>query len=177
MVVGIAAACAAAMVKADGNGAVFALGVGMQKVKMLMHKVMSDAKVQDCGSLELTPHKLSLSLVALAKDPSVMAFAAKLRVSCPFHKLFMEAQEALFKGCVGATPLSQGTKMPIARVMSMTDQKWFECDLDINYFWDNIGFKNVDFNNLCASPDGAVNFTKAKLPEHPYNCWAESLRE
>ncbi|KIM55636.1 hypothetical protein SCLCIDRAFT_1149455, partial [Scleroderma citrinum Foug A] len=138
MVVGIAAACAAAMVKADGNGTVFALGVGVQKVKMLMHKVMSDAKVQDCGSLELTPHKLSLSLVALAKDPSVMAFAAKLRVSCPFHKLFMEAQEALFKGCVGATPLSQGTKMPIARVMSMTDRKWFECDLDINYFWDNI---------------------------------------
>ena len=45
MAVGIAAARAADMVKANGNGAMVALSIGMQKAKMLMHKVMSDAKV------------------------------------------------------------------------------------------------------------------------------------
>ena len=83
-------------------------------------------------------HKLIDSLVALAKDPSVMVFAAKLRVSCAFHMLLMEAQEVLFKEHAGATPLSKGTKTPIAQVMSTTDGKWLERDLDINYCWDNI---------------------------------------
>ena len=266
MAVGIAAARAAAMVKADGNSAMVALGVGVQKAKMLMRKVMSDAKVSSglwiagINSPQAVTvageHELVDALVAFAKDPSVMVFAAKLRASCAFHTPLMEAQEALFKDRVGATPLSQGTKTPIARVMSTTDGKWLERDLDIDYCWDNIrrpvlfgtainkmvtdegangilfleiaphpvlksyieqcggecislvrcpnpkvpaqntgkhyqflegignlissGFKNVDFNRHCASPDGTANFTKAKLPEYPYNkshCWAESLRE
>ena len=146
--------------------------------------------------------------------------------------------------------LSQGTKLHIAWVMSMTDGKWLKCNLDIDYCWDNIccpmlfgiainkmvtdegtngilflkiaphpvlksyikqcsgecislvhcpnpkvpaqntaehyqflegignlissGFKNVNFNRLCALPDGMVNFTKAKLPEYPYNKSVES---
>ncbi|KAL4075275.1 hypothetical protein V8B97DRAFT_2022271 [Scleroderma yunnanense] len=266
MAVGIAAARAAAMIQAEGNGAMVALGVGVQKAKTLMRKVLSDAKVTSglwiagINSPQAVTvageHELIDALVALAKDPSVMVFAAKLRVSCAFHTPLMEAQEELFKERVGATPLSQGTKTPIARVMSTTDGKWLERDLDIDYCWDNIrrpvlfgtainkmvtdegangivfleiaphpvlksyieqcggesislvrrpnpkvpaqntgehyqflegignllssGFKNVDFNKLCASPEGVVNFTKVKLPEYPYNksiCWAESLRD
>ncbi|KAG6333238.1 hypothetical protein ID866_5853, partial [Astraeus odoratus] len=262
MAVGIAAARAAAMVQAEGNGAMVALGVGVQKAKTLMRKVLSDAKVSSglwiagINSPQAVTvagkHELVDALVELAKDPSVMVFAAKLRVSCAFHTPLMEAQEALFKERVAATPLSQGTKTPVARVMSTTDGKWLDRDLDINYCWDNIrrpvlfgtainkivtqegangvafleiaphpvlkayieqcggepislirrpnpkvpaqntgehyqflegignllstGFKNVDFNLLCASPEGATDFTKAKLPEYPYNksaCWAD----
>ena len=101
MVVGIAAARVATMVKADGNSAVVVLGVGVQKVKTLMHKVMSDAKVSSglwiagVNSPQAVTvageHELINALVALAKDPIVMVFAAKLRVSCTFHMLFMEA--------------------------------------------------------------------------------------
>ena len=42
------------------------------------------------------------------------------------------------------------------------------------------GFKNIDFNKLCPLPDGVADFTKAKLPEYPYNkshCWAEYLHD
>ena len=41
------------------------------------------------------------------------------------------------------------------------------------------GFKNIDFNKLRASPDGAGNFTKTQLPEYLYNkshCWTEFSR-
>ncbi|KAG6379792.1 thiolase-like protein [Boletus reticuloceps] len=39
------------------------------------------------------------------------------------------------------------------------------------------GFKNVDFDKLCASPDSTSEFVKAKLPDYQYNkshCWMES---
>ncbi|EGN96333.1 hypothetical protein SERLA73DRAFT_186037 [Serpula lacrymans var. lacrymans S7.3] len=42
------------------------------------------------------------------------------------------------------------------------------------------GFKRVDFDKLCASPDGQNDFVKPKLPNYPYNksyCWAESAGE
>ena len=243
-----------------------ALGVGVQRAKTLMRKVLSDAKVSSnlwkagINSPQAVTvageHEVINALVALAKVPSVMVFASKLRVSCAFHTSLMETQEALFKERVGATPLSWGTKIPIARVMSTTDGKWLERDLGINYCWDNIrrpvffgtainkmvtdegangivfleiaphpvlkayiekcggesislvhrpnpkvsarntgehyqflegignllssGFKNIDFNKLRASPDGAADFTKAKLPEYLYNkshCWVESSRD
>ena len=115
MAVSIAAAHVAAKVKADGNGAMVALSVGMQKAKMMMRKVMSGAKVSSglwitgINSLKAVTvageHELIDGLVALAKDPSVMVFATKLRVSCAFHTPLMEAQEALFKDRVGATPV------------------------------------------------------------------------
>ncbi|KAI6009612.1 putative nonribosomal peptide synthetase [Pisolithus orientalis] len=249
MAVGIATARAAAMVQAEGNGAMVALGVGAQKAKTVIRKVLSDAKVPSglwiAGRSELVD-----ALEAYAKDPSVKVFAAKLRVTCAFHTPLMEAQEALFKERVAGTSLSQGTMAPIAKVMSTTDGKWLDRDLDVNYCWDNIrrpvlfgtainkivtdesangvvfleiaphpvlkayieqclirrpnpkvpaqntgehyqflegignllgtGFKNVDFNQLCASPEGTTDFTKAKLPEYPYNksyCWAESASD
>ena len=108
MAVSIAAACVAAKVKVDGNGAMVALGVGMQKAKMMMCKVMSGAKVSSglwiagINSLQAVTvageHKLINGLVALAKDPSVMVFATKLQVSCAFHMLLMEAQELTLQG-------------------------------------------------------------------------------
>ncbi|KAG6329744.1 hypothetical protein ID866_9345, partial [Astraeus odoratus] len=263
MAVGIAIARAAAMVQAEGNGAMVALGVGVQKAETLMHKVLSDAKVS--GGLWIAginspqavtiagKHELVDALVELAQNRSVRVSAAKLRVSCAFHTPLMEPQEALFKERVAATPLSQGTKTPVAHVMSTTDGKWLDRDLDVNYCWDNIcrpvlfgtainkivtqegangvafleiaphpvlkayieqcggkplslicrpssmvpshntgehyqfleaignllriGFKNVDFSKLCASPEGVTDFIKAKLPEYPYSkstCWTES---
>ncbi|KAG6329538.1 hypothetical protein ID866_9551, partial [Astraeus odoratus] len=263
MAVGIAVARAAAMVQAEGNGTMVALGVGVQKAETLMRKVLSDAKVS--GGLWIAginspravtvagKHELVDALVELSQNRSVRVFAAKLRVSCAFHTPLMEPQEALFKERVAATPLSQGTKTPVARVMTTTDGKWLHRDPDVNYCWDNIcrpvlfgtaidkivtqegtngvafleiaphpvlkayieqcggepislicrpspvvpaqntgeqyqfleaignllriGFKNVDFSQLCASPEGVTDFIKAKLPEYPYSkstCWTES---
>ncbi|KAI6098831.1 putative nonribosomal peptide synthetase [Pisolithus croceorrhizus] len=248
MAVGIATARAAAMIKAEGNGAMVALGVSSG---LWIAGINSPQAVTVAGR-----HELVDALEAYAKDPSVKIFAAKLRVTCAFHTPLMEVQETLFKERVGATPLSQGTKTPIAKVMSTTDGKWLDRDLDVNYCWDNIrrpvlfgtainkivtdesadgvvfleiaphpvlkayieqcggepislirrpnpkvpaqntgeyyqflegvgnllstGFKNVDFNQLCASPEGAMDFAKTKLPEYPYNkshCWAESASD
>lgn len=266
MTIGIAAARAAAMITAEGNGAMVALGVGVQKAKTLIRKVLSEAKVSEglwiagINSPQAVTvagkHELVDALMNLAKDPNVKVFAAKLRVSCAFHTPLMEAQEEIFKERVHVTPLSRGTKPPVARVMSTTDGKWLERDLDINYCWDNIrcpvlfgtainklvtdqgrndvvfleiaphpvlkayieqcggepvslvrrpnpkvpaqntgehyqflegignllstGFKNVDFDKLCASPEGATDFVKSKLPAYPYNksyCWSESAQE
>ncbi|KAH7890103.1 putative nonribosomal peptide synthetase [Phlebopus sp. FC_14] len=266
MAVGIAVARAAAMNRAEGNGAMVALGVGVQKAKTMIRKVLSKAKVSSglwiagINSPQAVTvagtHELIDAMVELANDPDAKVFAAKLRVGCAFHTPLMEAQEELFKQKIAETPLSQGTKTPVARVMSTTDGKWLDRDMDINYCWDNIrrpvlfgtainklitdesaegivfleiaphpvlkayieqcggesvslirrpnpkvpaqntgehyqllegignllssGFKNVDFDKLCASPDGATDFFKSKLPEYPYNksySWAESARE
>ncbi|KAF9228933.1 putative nonribosomal peptide synthetase [Gyrodon lividus] len=266
MAIGIAVARAAAMKRAEGNGAMVALGVGVQKAKTMIRTVLSQAKVSSglwiagINSPQAVTiagtHELIDAMVELANDPNAKVFAAKLRVTCAFHTPLMEPQEELFKKRVTETPLSQGTKPPVARVMSTTDGKWLDRDLDINYCWDNIrcpvlfgtainklltdesaegllfleiaphpvlkayieqcggepvslirrpnpkvpaqntgehyqllegignllsaGFKNVDFNKLCASPDGAADFIKAKLPEYAYNksyCWGESASE
>ena len=263
MAVGIAVARAAAMTRAEGNGAMVALGVGVQKAKTMIRKVLSRAKatsglwIAGINSPQAVTvagtHELIDALVELANDPNAKVFAAKLRVTCAFHTPLMEPQEQLFKERVSATPLGQGTKTPFARVMSTTDGKWLDRDLDINYCWDNIrrpvlfgtainkiisdegpdgvrfmeiaphpvlkayleqcggepitlirrpnpkvpaqntgehyqllegignllstGFKNLDFDKLCAAPDGTTDFVKAKLPEYPYNksrCWMES---
>ncbi|KAF9241407.1 putative nonribosomal peptide synthetase [Melanogaster broomeanus] len=266
MAIGIAVARAAAMTSAEGNGAMVALGVGVQKAKTMIRTVLARAKVSSglwiagINSPQAVTiagtHELVDAMVELANDPDAKVFAAKLRVSCAFHTPLMEPQEALFKARVAETPLAQGTKTPVARVMSTTDGKWLDRDLDINYCWDNIrcpvlfgtainkliadegadglqfleiaphpvlkayieqcggepvslirrpnpkvptqntgehyqllegignllsaGFKNVDFSKLCASPGGAMDFTKARLPEYAYNksyCWGESASE
>lgn len=263
MAIGIAVARAAAMTRAEGNGAMVALGVGVQRAKTMIRKVLSRAKatsglwIAGINSPQAVTvagtHGLIDAIIELANDHDAKVFAAKLRVTCAFHTPLMEPQEQLFKERVAATPLSQGTKIPFARVMSTTDGKWLDRDLDISYCWDNIrrpvlfgaainriisdqgpdgvrfleiaphpvlkayleqcggesitlirrpnpkvpaqntgehyqllegignllssGFKNVDFDKLCASPNGATNFVKAKLPEYAYNkshCWKES---
>ncbi|EIW85840.1 hypothetical protein CONPUDRAFT_80229 [Coniophora puteana RWD-64-598 SS2] len=263
MAVGIAVARAAAMTKAEGNGAMVALGVGVQKAKVMIRKVFSKYKVTSglwiagINSPQAVTvagtHELIDAMVELAADPDAKVFAAKLRVGCAFHTPLMEPQEELFKSRMADTPLAQGTKTPIARVMSTTDGRWLERDLDIDYCWDNIrrpvlfgtamnkmiadhgadgllfleiaphpvlkayieqcggepvslirrpnpkvpaqntgehfqfleglgnllaqGYKKVEFNKLCASPEGAEEFYKPKLPDYPYNkslCWAES---
>ncbi|KIK92693.1 hypothetical protein PAXRUDRAFT_146735 [Paxillus rubicundulus Ve08.2h10] len=266
MAIGIAVARAAAMVRAEGNGAMVALGVGVQRAKTMIRTVLSQTKVSSglwiagINSPQAVTiagtHELVDAMVELANDPDAKVFAAKLRVTCAFHTPLMEPQEELFKQRVAETPLSHGTKTPVARVMSTTDGKWLERDLDIDYCWDNIrrpvlfgtainklitdegadgllfleiaphpvlkayieqcggepvslirrpnpkvpaqntgehyqmlegvgnllsaGFKNVDFDKLCASPDGAADFSKSKLPEYAYNksyCWSESPNE
>lgn len=263
MAVGIAVARAVAMTRAEGNGAMVALGVSVQKAKVMVRKVLSRAKttsglwIAGINSPQAVTvagtHELIDAIFQLANDPNARVFAAKLRVTCAFHTPLMESQEQPFKELVAATPLSQGTKTPFARVMSTTDGNWLERDLDMNYCWDNIrrpvlfgtainkiisdegpdgvrfleiaphpvlkgyieqcggesitlirrpnsktpaqntgehyqvlegignllstGFKHVDFDKLCASPDGATDFMRAKLPEYAYNksqCWAES---
>jgi len=263
MAIGIAVARAAAMTRAEGNGAMVALGVGVQKAQTMVRKVFSQAKatsglwIAGINSPQAVTvagtHELIDAIVELANDPNAKVFAAKLRVTCAFHTPLMEPQEQLFKERAAATPLGQGTKIPFARVMSTTDGKWLDRDLDINYCWDNIhrpvlfgtaidkiisdegpdgvrfleiaphpvlkayithcggepitlirrpnpkvpaqntgenyqllegignllstGFQDVDFNKLCASPDGVADFVKAKLPDYMYNksrCWKES---
>ncbi|KAG9317960.1 hypothetical protein JVU11DRAFT_12 [Chiua virens] len=245
--VGIAVARAAAMTRAEGNGTMVALGVSVQKAKKMIRKVLSQAKTS--SGLWIAWNQLSSS-GHCGRDK---VFAAKLRVTCAFHTPLMEPQEQVFKEQVAATPLSRGTKTPIARVMSTTDGKWLDRAMDVNYCWDNIrrpvlfgtainkiisdagtdgvrfleiaphpvlkayleqcggepislirrpnlkvpeqntgehyqllegignllstGFKNVDFDKLCVSPGGAVDFVDARLPEYPYNksyCWQES---
>lgn len=263
MAIGIAVARAAAMNRAEGNGAMVALGVGVQTAKAMIRKVLSRAKatsglwIAGINSPQAVTiagtHELIDAIIELANDPGAKVFAAKLRVSCAFHTPLMESEEQIFKERIAATPLIRGTKTPFARVMSSTDGKWLDRDLDINYCWDNIrrpvlfgtainkivsdegpdgvqfleiaphpvlkayieqcrgepftlirrpnpktpaqntgehyqllegignllstGFKNVDFDKLCASPDGTTDFVRAKLPEYAYNksyCWAES---
>ncbi|KIJ05443.1 hypothetical protein PAXINDRAFT_103786, partial [Paxillus involutus ATCC 200175] len=148
MAVGVAVARAAAMAHAEGNGAMVALGVGVQKAKTMIRKVLrqegvvtglwiaginSPEAVTVAGTDELID-----ALVRLAKDPAQTVFAAKLRVGCAFHTPLMEPQEELFK--LYARPVfADGTGKNIrARVMSTNDGRWLDRDLDLNYCWDNI---------------------------------------
>jgi len=51
----------------------------------------------------------------------------------------MEQQEEFFKERAAAPPLGQGIKTPfVCVIMSTTDRRWLDRDLDINYCWDNI---------------------------------------
>ncbi|EIW85667.1 FabD lysophospholipase-like protein, partial [Coniophora puteana RWD-64-598 SS2] len=148
MAVGIAVARAAAMTRAEGNGAMVALGVGVQKAKTMIRKVFSQYKVTEglwiagINSPQAVTvagtHELIDAMVELANDPNAKVFAAKLRVGCAFHTPLMEPQEELFKSKVLETPLAHGTNAPVARVMSTTDGKWLDRELDVNYCWDNI---------------------------------------
>ncbi|EGN96479.1 hypothetical protein SERLA73DRAFT_59775, partial [Serpula lacrymans var. lacrymans S7.3] len=147
MAVGIAVARSAAMTKAEGNGAMVALGVGVQKAKAMMRKVLSKAKaasglwIAGINSPQAVTvagtHELIDAMVELANDPKDKIFAAKLRVGCAFHTPLMEPQEELFKSLM-QEPLGKGTNKPVARVMSTADGKWLDRDLDIDYCWDNI---------------------------------------
>ncbi|KAF9219105.1 putative nonribosomal peptide synthetase [Gyrodon lividus] len=146
--VGIAVARAAAMLHAEGNGAMVALGAGTQKTKAMIRKVLRQAGVisglwiAGINSPEAVTvagkRELIDALIQLAKDPAQPIFAAKLRVGCAFHTPLMEAQEELFK--THARPVfADGTGRNIrARVMSTSDGRWLDRDLDLDYCWDNI---------------------------------------
>jgi acyl transferase domain-containing protein len=138
--VGIAVGRAAAMTQAEGNGGMVALGVGVQKAKLMIKKVLARAGVETglwiaginspkavtiAGQIELID-----LMVEVAADPSDKVFAAKLRVTCAFHTPLMEAQENVFKDFVKGALTA--TREPVAKVMSTVDGKWLERDLDVH---------------------------------------------
>lgn len=193
MAIGIAVARAAAMTRAEGNGAMVALGVGVQKAKTMVHKVLSQAKaasglwIAGINSPQAVTvagcHELIDAIIELANHPNSKIFAAKLRVTCAFHTPLMESQERLFKERIAETPLSQETKTPFARVMSTTDGKWLERDLDINYCWDNIRHP-VLFGtaiNKIVSDEGPDGVRFLEIAPHPVlkayieQCGGESI--
>ncbi|KAF8439415.1 hypothetical protein L210DRAFT_3646183 [Boletus edulis BED1] len=105
------------MTCAEGSGAMAALGVSIQKAKVMIRKVLLHAKAM--SGLWIT---------------GINSFQA---VTCAFHTPFMEWQEQLFKEWIAVTPLSQGTKTHFVSVTSMTDGRWLDRDLNISY-WYNI---------------------------------------
>ncbi|KIK85335.1 hypothetical protein PAXRUDRAFT_831969 [Paxillus rubicundulus Ve08.2h10] len=146
--VGVAVARGAAMVHAEGNGAMVALGVGIQKARTIIRKVLRQAGavtglwIAGINSPEAVTvagkHELIDALVLLAKDCAQPVFTAKLRVGCAFHTPLMEAQEELFKSCARPVFANSTGKSIRARVMSTNDGRWLDRDLDLNYCWDNI---------------------------------------
>ncbi|KAH9923014.1 putative nonribosomal peptide synthetase [Amylocystis lapponica] len=161
--------------RAEGNGSMVALGVGVQRAKVLIKKVLEKAGASDglwvaginspkavtlAGRTELVD-----AMVELAADPADKVFAAKLRVTCAFHTPLMEPQEETFKDLMKSA-LTE-TREPTARVMSTVDGKWLERTLDIDYCWDNIR-KPVLFGtaiNKIVSDVGDVLFLE--VAPHP----------
>ena len=175
--VGIAVGRAAAMTQAEGNGGMVALGVGVQKAKLMIKKVFARAGV-DSGlwiaginspkAVTIAgQHELIDLMIEVAADPSDKVFAAKLRVSCAFHTPLMEAQEDLFKDFVKGALTT--TREPVAKVMSTVDGKWLERDLDVQYCWDNIR-QPVLFGtalNKIVQELGAENVSFLEIAPHP----------
>ena len=175
--VGIAVGRAAAMTQAEGNGGMVALGVGVQKAKLMIKKVLARGGVDSglwiaginspkavtiAGRLELID-----LMVEVAADPSDRVFAAKLRVTCAFHTPLMEAQENIFKDFVRGALTA--THEPIAKVMSTVDGKWLDRDLDVQYCWDNIR-QPVHFGtalNKIVQELGAENVSFLEIAPHP----------
>ena len=175
--VGIAVGRAAAAAKAEGNGGMVALGVGVQKAKLMIKKVFAQACVDSglwiasinspkavtiAGQLELID-----LMVEVAADPTDRVFAAKLRVTCAFHTPLMEAQQDVFKDFVKG--VLTATNEPIAKVMSTVDGNWLERDLDIQYCWDNIR-QPVLFGaalNKIVQELGAENVSFLEIAPHP----------
>jgi acyl transferase domain-containing protein len=175
--VGIAISRATAMTQAEGNGGMVALGVGVQKAKLMIKKVFARAGVENglwiagINSPKAVTiageHELIDLMVEVAADPSDKVFAAKLRVSCAFHTPLMETQENLFKDLVGKALTA--TKPPTAKVMSTVDGKWLERDLDVQYCWDNIR-QPVLFGtalNKIVQELGADNVAFLEIAPHP----------
>ena len=144
--VGLAVGRAAAMTQAEGNGGMVALGVGVQKAKLMIKKVLARAGV-DSGLWIAginSPRAVSIAgelelidlMVQVADDPADKVFAIKVRVTCAFHTPLMGAQENDFKNF--AKGVLTATHEPIAKVMSSVDGKWLERDMDVQYCWDNI---------------------------------------
>lgn len=143
--VGIAVARAETMVKADGNGSMAALGVGLQKAVPLINKVLRNAKtttglwiagihsplaVTIAGRQELVD-----ILVKEALDSKV--FVQKLRVGCAFHTALMDPQEELFRNLFNSMSLSKVCS-PDIRAASTVHGDWLDRNLDVDYWWDNI---------------------------------------
>ena len=175
--VGIAVGRAAAMTQAEGNGGMVALGVGVQKAKLMIKRVFARAGV-DSGlwiaginspkAVTIAgQHELIDLMVEVAADPSDKVFAAKLRVTCAFHTPLMEPQENVFKDFVKGALTATGE--PIAKVMSTVDGKWLERDLDVQYCWDNIR-QPVLFGtalNKIVQELGAENVSFLEIAPHP----------
>jgi len=175
--VGIAVGRAAAMTQAEGNGGMVALGVGVQKAKLMIKKVFARAGV-DSGlwiaginspkAVTIAgQHELVNLMIEVAADPADKVFAAKLRVTCAFHTPLMEVQENLFKDFVKGAITA--TREPIAKVMSTVDGKWLERDLDVQYCWDNIR-QPVLFGtalNKIVQELGTENVSFMEIAPHP----------
>ena len=175
--VGIAVGRAAAMARAEGNGGMVALGVGVQKAKLMIKKVFSRAGV-DSGlwiaginspkAVTIAgQHELIDLMVEVAADPADKVFAAKLRVSCAFHTPLMGAQESVFKDFLKGAFTT--VREPVAKVMSTVDGKWLERDLDVQYCWDNIR-QPVLFGtalNKIVQELGAENVSFLEIAPHP----------
>ena len=175
--IGIAVGRAAAMTQAEGNGGMVALGVGVQKAKLMIKKVFARAGV-DSGlwiaginspkAVTIAgQHELVDLMVKVATDPADRVFAVKLRVTCAFHTPLMEAQEKTFKDFVKSALTT--THEPIAKVMSTVDGKWLERDLDVQYCWDNIR-QPVLFGtalNKIVQELGAENVSFLEIAPHP----------
>jgi len=167
----------AAMVKAQGNGGMVALGVGVQKAKLMIKKVFARAGV-DSGlwiSGINSPkavtiggkHELVDLMLEVAADPVDKVFAAKLRVSSAYHTPLMETQEKVFKDIVKTVLTSN--QVPTAKVMSTVDGKWLERELDVQYCWDNIR-QPVLFGtaiNKIVQELGAENVSFLEIAPHP----------
>jgi len=167
----------AAMTRAQGNGGMVALGVGVQKAKLMIKKVLARAGAD--GGLWIAginspkavtvggKHDLVDLMVEVAADPADKVFAAKLRVTSAYHTPLMENQEKVFKDIV-KTVLT-ATPEPIAKVMSTVDGRWLERDLDVQYCWDNIR-QPVLFGtaiNKIVQELGAENVCFLEIAPHP----------
>ena len=167
----------AAMTKAQGNGGMVALGVGVQKAKLMIKKVFARAGV-DSGlwiSGINSPravtvggkHELVDLMVEVAADPADKVFAAKLRVASAYHTPLMETQEKVYKDIV--KNVLTRTQEPTAKVMSTVDGKWLDREMDVHYCWDNIR-QPVLFGtaiNKIVEELGAENVSFLEIAPHP----------
>ena len=167
----------AAMTKAQGNGGMVALGVGVQKAKLMIKKVFARAGVDNglwisgINSPKAVTvggkHELIDLMLEVAADPADKVFAAKLRVMSAYHTPLMETEKKVFNDIV-KTVLTANRK-PTAKVMSTVDGKWLERELDVQYCWDNIR-QPVLFGtaiNKIVQELGAENVSFLEIAPHP----------
>jgi len=167
----------ASLTQAQGNGGMVALGVGVQKAKLMIKKVFARAGV-DTGLWVAginSPkavtvggkHELVDLMLEVAADPADKVFAAKLRVTCAYHTPLMDAQEKVFKDIIKT--ILTTNREPTAKVMSTVDGKWLERDLDVQYCWDNI-HQPVLFGtaiNKIVQELGSENVSFLEITPHP----------
>ena len=175
--IGIAVGRAAAMTLAEGNGGMVALGVGVQKAKLMIKEVLARAGtdsglwIAGINSPKAVTvagqHELIDLMLDVAADPADKIFAAKLRVTCAFHTPLMEAQEGVFKDCLKSALTT--IREPVAKVMSTVDGKWLDREMDVQYCWDNIR-RPVLFGaalNKIVQELGTENVAFLEIAPHP----------
>ena len=177
--IGIACARAEAMMQAEGNGSMAALGVGVQRAKSIIKTVLSNAKAADglwVAAIN-SPHAVTVSGKQELVDALVTyvgglgsVSATKLRVTCAFHTPLMEPYEDTFRTAANGTfPCGTRANPSHARIMSTVDGKWLDRDFDVDYCWDNISrpvlFGNVIHKIVQEHDDGDVLFME--IAPHP----------